>query len=141
MVTKRHFWPIPKTVAMGLTRTIPGGIAVSIANDHIRGMRPSIGADSKRIQAISRRLSLVGLEQMFSETSFWGAAQFSLRTFNEPVCTAPEMPRLYSRMCHPFPSCCYLSWYRPRKRRAVWTEQRTPSHNLAAKWENGVVCS
>lgn len=46
-------------------------------------MRLSIGADGKRIQAIGRRLSLVGLEWVFSETSFWGAAQFSLQTFTE----------------------------------------------------------
>ncbi|OBT72159.1 hypothetical protein VF21_08766 [Pseudogymnoascus sp. 05NY08] len=36
------------------------------ANDWIRGMRPTLGEDGKRIQAVSRRLSLVGLEQLFN---------------------------------------------------------------------------
>ncbi|OBT87443.1 hypothetical protein VE02_04674 [Pseudogymnoascus sp. 03VT05] len=56
----RALWPFPPGCVVEVRlENFP-------ANDWIRGMRPALGEDGKRIQAVSRRLSLVGLEQLFN---------------------------------------------------------------------------
>ncbi|OBT97956.1 hypothetical protein VE01_03982 [Pseudogymnoascus verrucosus] len=56
----RALWPFPPGCAVDVR------LENFAANAFILGMRPSLGEDGKRIQAVSRRLSLVGLEQLFS---------------------------------------------------------------------------
>jgi hypothetical protein len=56
----RALWPFPPGC------TIEVRLENFPANDWIRGVQPSLDADGNRIQAVSRRLSLVGLEQLFN---------------------------------------------------------------------------
>ncbi|OBT49942.1 hypothetical protein VE04_09619 [Pseudogymnoascus sp. 24MN13] len=56
----RALWPFPPGCAVDVR------LENFAANAFILGMRPSLGEDGRRIQAVSRRLSLVGLEQLFS---------------------------------------------------------------------------
>lgn len=56
----RALWPFPPGCTVNVR------LENFAANAFILGMRPRLGEDGKRIQAVSRRLSLVGLEQLFS---------------------------------------------------------------------------